>query len=82
VTTTKEKKERRINERKFVKLWMGAIVHPLEDNSVLLKVIGVDVARGMIWVAGGEWVPCAAYTMLKSTKKKHWKRSQQQYVNN
>jgi len=81
----KLEKTRAIEERKFVKKWLGKTVYAKGDaivgsDGMFYLVTAVDTVRGKIRIGEIEY-DTAKFEILKSSKKKHWKR-QTQFVNN
>jgi hypothetical protein len=70
----------RVEERKFLKRWLGKMVYDQNDQSICSLVTAVDLLKGEILV-GGSWQKPDQYKRIKSMRKKHWKR-RTQFVNN
>jgi hypothetical protein len=89
----KIERARSIEERKFVRKWLGATVYckPIPQHGtdgMFYLVTAVDVVRGKVLIGGeqlnGEWRDVSQFNILKSTKKRHYRRvrKQMQFVQN
>lgn len=66
-----------IEERKFVKKWLGAMVYEYDVPHILYVVDAIDLVKGQVHVSPDTWVLPSLFRILKSTKKKHWNRPTQ-----